>query len=244
MLYGPWPRSGRLLRHLCCSSSFAAQLNPGGAGHVKGARAHRAERGRPLTWPRQDYIALLEEEEQRRSNRQPPAAARGGGELPPGAPPPCWRSSREDWPARGRGTQPASKRPIDLQRSAATRRGVGTRAPRAASPPRCAAEGRRRRSAWHSIGSRRTGRAQRRRCRPLCPLGGRRGEARRSVHSSALPSLRGAGTSPGSPAVAGAVRRRRRISRCTDRSAGGCADRPTAGCRGRAGAGWRHRAAA
>ena len=54
-----------------------ASPNPGGSGHVKGARAHRAQRGRPLTWPRQDYIALPEEEEKRCSNRQPPAAARG-----------------------------------------------------------------------------------------------------------------------------------------------------------------------
>src|SRR5712691_2294736 len=43
-------------------------------------------------------------------------------------------------------------------------------------------------------GSSRTGRAQRRRCLPLCPLGG--GEVRRSVHSSALPRRRGAGMAP------------------------------------------------
>ena len=77
MLYGPWPRSGRLLRHFSFSSSFLRCPNPGGSGHVKGALAHRAERGRPLTWPRQDYLALLEEEEKYRSNRQPRAAARG-----------------------------------------------------------------------------------------------------------------------------------------------------------------------
>ena len=39
-----------------------------------------------------------------------------------------------------------------------------------------------------------TGRAQRRRCLPSEPLGGRMGEARRSSCSSALPSRRGAGT--------------------------------------------------
>ena len=71
-----------------------------------------------------------------------------------------------------------------------------------------------------------TGRAQRRWCLPLAP-GGRIGEARRSGRSCALPSRRGAGTSPGSPAVAGAVQRRRRFSRCTDRPAGGCADKCT-----------------
>jgi len=46
MRYGPWPRRGRLLRHLCFSSSFLRCFNPGGSGHVKGARAHRAQRER------------------------------------------------------------------------------------------------------------------------------------------------------------------------------------------------------
>ena len=63
MRYGPWPRSGRLLRHFSFSSSFLRCPNPGGQGHVKGALAHRAQRGLPWTWPRQDYIARLEEEE-------------------------------------------------------------------------------------------------------------------------------------------------------------------------------------
>ena len=127
----PGRERGRLLRHLCFSSSFPRRFNPGGSGHVKGARAHRAERGRPLTWPRQDYIALLEEEEKRRSNRQPPAAARG-------RPPPCaplpWlavrgRSTRPP-PVPSR-TQPGSERPFDLQRSASDLRGVwGHVAPR------------------------------------------------------------------------------------------------------------------
>jgi hypothetical protein len=63
MRYGPWPRSGRLLRHLCFSSSFPRFPNPGGSGHVKGALAHGAQRSLPWTWPRRDYIALLEEEE-------------------------------------------------------------------------------------------------------------------------------------------------------------------------------------
>ena len=48
-----------------------------------------------------------------------------------------------------------------------------------------------------------TGRAQRRRCLSCAPPGGRIEEARRSVCSSALPSRRGARTSPGSPAVRG-----------------------------------------
>jgi hypothetical protein len=45
-----------------------------------------------------------------------------------------------------------------------------------------------------------TGRAQRRRCLPCAPPGGQRGEARRRNCLSALPSRRGAGTWPGSPA--------------------------------------------
>src|SRR5712691_8444033 len=61
----------------CCgifsfSSSFLRCPNPGGSGHVQGALAHRAERGRPWTWPRQDYIARLEEEE--KAPQQPAAA--------------------------------------------------------------------------------------------------------------------------------------------------------------------------
>src|SRR6266852_1037211 len=68
----PGRESGRLLRHLSFSSSFLRCPNPGGSGHVKGARAHRAQRGLPLTWPRQDYIARLEEEE--KAPQQPAAA--------------------------------------------------------------------------------------------------------------------------------------------------------------------------
>jgi hypothetical protein len=73
-------------------------------------------------------------------------------------------------------------------------------------------------------GSSGTGRAQRRRCLPCVPPGGQRGEARRSVRSSALSSRRGARYGLAAQRCAGAVQRRRRISRCTDRSAGGCAD--------------------
>src|SRR6266446_3142100 len=72
MRYGPWPQSGRLLRHLSFSSSFLRCPNPGGEGHVKDALAHRAERGLPWTWPRQDYIAPPEEEE--KAPQQPAAA--------------------------------------------------------------------------------------------------------------------------------------------------------------------------
>jgi hypothetical protein len=71
MRYGPWPRSGRLLRHFSFSSSFPRVPIPVEQGHVKGALAHRAQRGLPLTWPRREYIALLEEEE--KAPQQPAA---------------------------------------------------------------------------------------------------------------------------------------------------------------------------
>jgi hypothetical protein len=118
MRYGPWPRRGRLLRHLCFSSSFPRVPNPGGARPCQGG-THCVQWGgrwRPaLTWPRRDYIALLEEEEKRRSNRQPRAAARGRPQL---------RLPRRQGGRSGEGardpplvpgsTQPGSKRPLDL----------------------------------------------------------------------------------------------------------------------------------
>ena len=66
----PWPRSGRLLRHLCCSSSLRRGANAEGAG-VKAAQ-HRATRGPALTQERPaHYIALpWKEEAQRCSNGQ------------------------------------------------------------------------------------------------------------------------------------------------------------------------------
>jgi hypothetical protein len=137
MRYGPWPRRGRLLRHLCFSSSFPRLFNPGGARPCQGG-THCVQWGgrwRPaLTWPRRDYIALSEEEEKRRSNRQRCfSAARGraqlllprrqGGRSGEGA---------RDPPLVPDSTQPGSKRPFDLQRSAATCEGWG-----GTLPPRC-----------------------------------------------------------------------------------------------------------
>lgn len=136
MLYGPWPRSGRLLRHLCFSSSFLRLFNPGGSGHVQGAHAHRAQRGLPLTWPRQDYIALFEEEEKRRSNRQPRAAARG---RPPPWCPAAMAGGQGKEHALAPGARPHTARPVkdQLTYSGAQRpaRGVGTRCPHAARQP-------------------------------------------------------------------------------------------------------------
>jgi len=56
---------------------------------------------------------------------------------------------------------------------------------------------------WGVTGTSGTGRAQRRRCLPRAPPGEQRGEARGSGCSRALPSRRGARTSPRSPAVRG-----------------------------------------
>jgi hypothetical protein len=56
-----------------------------------------------------------------------------------------------------------------------------------------------------ATGISRTGRAQRRRCLPAVPLGGRIGEARRSLCLSALPSRRGAKTVPVASAPCGLV---------------------------------------
>ena len=129
----PLARKGRLLRHLCFSSSFPRLFNPGGQGYVKGARAHRAQRGRPLTWPRRDYLALPEEEEKRRSNRQPRAAARGRSSL--WYPAAMAGGQGQEHATRHRcpgSTQPGSKRPFDLPRSAATQGGCGGHCPPAA----------------------------------------------------------------------------------------------------------------
>ena len=88
----PWPRSGRLLRHLCCSSSLRCEANAAGAGvraaERSGARLKQSGRSQALTRERPEhYIALpWKEEEQRRSNRQPHRGCQGRGE----------RTSRQD----------------------------------------------------------------------------------------------------------------------------------------------------
>ena len=102
MRYGPWPRSGRLLRHFSFSSSFPRVPNPGGPGHVKGALAHRAERGLPWTWPRQDYIARLEEEEKA---PQQPAALKQRCQGP---------GTAAFTPASGRALRGGSTRPLPV----------------------------------------------------------------------------------------------------------------------------------
>jgi hypothetical protein len=137
MLYGPWPRRGRLLRHFLFFFLLPARPQSWRTRPCQGG-THCVQWGgrwRPaLTWPRRDYIALLEEEEKRRSNGQRcVSAARGrpqrllprcqGGRSGEGA---------RDPPLVPGSTQPGSKRPFDLQRSAATCEGWG-----GTLPPRC-----------------------------------------------------------------------------------------------------------
>ena len=93
-------------------------------------------RERPaLTWPRRDYIALLEEEEKRRSNGQRCfSAARGRAQLLL----PRRQGGRAGEGARARsrcprGTQPGSKRPIE-RHSAAARQGSGGAEPPGYAP--------------------------------------------------------------------------------------------------------------
>jgi hypothetical protein len=69
---------------------------------------------------------------------------------------------------------------------------------RSASDPRSPCQGGR-----GVVGGSGTGRAQRCRCLPLCPCGGRIWKARRSVCSSALPRRRGVGTWPGAQPCTG-----------------------------------------
>src|SRR5712664_1969906 len=149
MRYGPWPRSGRLLRHLCFSSSFPRGPNPGGPGHVKGALAHRAQRGLPWTWPRQDYIAPPEEEE--KAPQQPAAAC--GCQGPATAMCPAVTAGgqgKEHAPATG--ARPHTARPVKdhLTYSGAQRpaRGGGARCPHTERQPTPAPHPARACAAW------------------------------------------------------------------------------------------------
>ena len=143
MRYGPWPRSGRLLRHFSFSSSFPRVPNPGGQGHVKGARAHRAQRGLPLTWPSRDYLALPEEEE--KAPQQPAAAC--GCQGPATAMCPAATAGGQGGGARPRPRCPAAHSPAVKDHSSnhgAQRpaRGVGARlSPRWPPAHACAASG-------------------------------------------------------------------------------------------------------
>ena len=119
-------------------------------------RPRPALRGPALTQerPAHDIALPWKEEEQRRSNRQPPAAARGRATA---MVPRChgWRSGEGARAGHGypAAHSQASKRLIELHPGAQ----------RAAKPPRRGGRG--------VVGSRGTGRAQRRRCLPLCPCG-------------------------------------------------------------------------
>jgi len=139
MLYGPWPRSGRLLRHFCFSSSFLRVPNPGGARPCQGG-THCVQWGgrwRPaLTWPRRDYIALLEEEE--KAPQQPAAAC--GCQGPATAMVPAATAGGQGRGARPRPRCPAAHSPAVKDRSTYSgaqrpARGGGARCPRAARQP-------------------------------------------------------------------------------------------------------------
>jgi hypothetical protein len=110
--------------------------NPGGSGHVKSARAHRAERGLPLTWPRQDYLAPPEEEEkapqqsaaacgcQGPATAMCPAAAAGGQGKEHGPATGAWQHTAQ--PVKDHAYNRGAQRPA---------RGGGARCPRAAVQP-------------------------------------------------------------------------------------------------------------
>src|SRR5713226_7523414 len=118
----------------------------------------------PGRGPARITLRVLRRKKKRRSNRQPPAAARG--RPPPWSPLP-WlavrgRSTRPP-PVPG-STQPGSKRPFDLQRSAATGEGCG-----GTLPPRCTPAHAHAASAWHLRNRRQAAaraRAPRRPCLP------------------------------------------------------------------------------
>ena len=125
----PWPRSGRLLRHLCCASSLRRGANAEEAG-VKAAQ-HRAARGPALTQERPaHYIALpWKEEEQRRSNWQRCVSAARVVESARPA-----RRRQASWgfagglACRGRSTQPGQQKTNRTTAwSAASRKAPSTR---------------------------------------------------------------------------------------------------------------------
>ena len=151
---------------------------------VSRLREHRAERGLALTQERPEIILRGLP---RTANRSGQPQARGAA--------PALRPSPEAAETRpGHGElstasvsaahSPASERPLVLPPGAK----------RAAEPPTRGMGGGR--NQWH-------GQSAAAPVLPAVPPGGRMGEARRSVCSSALPSRRGAGTRPGSPAVRG-----------------------------------------
>ena len=63
MLYGPWPRRGRLLRHVCFFFLLPALPQSWWMRPCQRCAGAPSVASLPLTWPHQDYIARLEEEE-------------------------------------------------------------------------------------------------------------------------------------------------------------------------------------
>jgi hypothetical protein len=137
MRYGPWPRSGRLLRHFFFFFLLPARPQSWRMSPCQGG-THCVQWGgrwRPaLTWPRRDYIAPPEEEEK----APPQSAAACGYQGPATIMAPAGMAGGQGRGARPRprcpaAHSPASKRPFVQPRSAATSEGWG-----GTLPPRCA----------------------------------------------------------------------------------------------------------
>jgi hypothetical protein len=149
MRYGPWPQSGRLLRHLCfffllpaLSQSWRSRPWQGGTHCVQWGGMERLRD--PLPWPRQDYIAPPEEEE----NAPQQSAAACGCQGPATAMVPAAMADgqgKEHAPAPGARQHPAQPVKDHSTYNGAQRpaRGVGPRGPTLHARPRLC------RCVWH-----------------------------------------------------------------------------------------------
>ena len=147
MLYGPWPQSGRLLRHFSFSSSFPRVPNPGGARPCQGG-THCVQWGgrwRPALTCGPAGITLRFLRRKKNAAATSSAASALPGAVHSGFSPASGRARRggstRPPPVPG-STQPGSKRPFDLQRSAATCEGWGGTLPLRCTPAHaCTASG-------------------------------------------------------------------------------------------------------
>jgi hypothetical protein len=99
----PLARKGRLLRRFASPDAAQPILAEKTMSRVR-LKAHRAQRGLPLTLSRQDYIAWpFQEKQNAAATGSRPCGCQGCGvehNVPPAClQQECWRSSREDWPA-------------------------------------------------------------------------------------------------------------------------------------------------